>query len=34
MVAIGGARAAAIAAEHGDGIFTTDPEPELVSAYE
>jgi G6PDH family F420-dependent oxidoreductase len=32
-VAIGGPRAAAIAAEHGDGIFTTDPDPKLVSAY-
>ena len=33
VVAIGGPRAAAIAAEHGDGIFTTDPEPKLVEAY-
>jgi G6PDH family F420-dependent oxidoreductase len=34
VVAIGGPRAAAIAAEHGDGIFTTDPEPKLIHAYE
>ena len=34
VVAIGGPRAAAIAAEHGDGIFATDPEPKLVEAYE
>jgi G6PDH family F420-dependent oxidoreductase len=33
-VAIGGSRAAAIAAEQGDGIFTTDPDSKLVSAYE
>jgi G6PDH family F420-dependent oxidoreductase len=33
-VAIGGERAAAIAAEEGDGIFATEPLPELISAYE
>ncbi len=33
-VAIGGARAARIAAEEGDGIFATEPLPELIEAYE
>jgi G6PDH family F420-dependent oxidoreductase len=33
-VAIGGERGARIAAELGDGIFATDPERELISAYE
>jgi G6PDH family F420-dependent oxidoreductase len=33
VVAVGGPRAAAIAAEHGDGIFATDPEPKLIEAY-
>ena len=33
-VAIGGPRAAAIAAEEGDGIFATEPLPELTKAYE
>ena len=32
-VAIGGPQAARIAAELGDGIFTTDPDPDLVQAY-
>ena len=32
-VAIGGPKAARIAAELGDGIFTTDPDPDLVQAY-
>jgi G6PDH family F420-dependent oxidoreductase len=32
-VAIGGARGAGIAADLGDGIFATDPDPELVTAY-
>jgi G6PDH family F420-dependent oxidoreductase len=33
-VAIGGKSGAAIAAELGDGIFATDPDADLVSAYE
>jgi G6PDH family F420-dependent oxidoreductase len=33
-VAIGGPAGAAIAAELGDGIFATDPDPDLVGAYE
>jgi G6PDH family F420-dependent oxidoreductase len=33
-VAIGGKRGAAIAAELGDGIFATDPDAELIGAYE
>jgi G6PDH family F420-dependent oxidoreductase len=33
-VAIGGERGARIAAELGDAIFATDPERELISAYE
>lgn len=33
-VAIGGPRGAEIAAELGDGIFATDPDPDLVSAFE
>jgi G6PDH family F420-dependent oxidoreductase len=32
-VAIGGERAAQVAADLGDAIFATDPEPELVTAY-
>ncbi len=32
-VAAGGTRAAAIAAELGDGLFATEPRPELVSGY-
>ncbi|MDT0329547.1 TIGR03557 family F420-dependent LLM class oxidoreductase [Nocardiopsis lambiniae] len=33
IVAAGGERAAALAAELGDGLFATEPEPELVEAY-
>ena len=33
IVAIGGPASARIAAELGDGIFTTDPDPSLTSAY-
>ena len=32
-VAAGGERAARLAAEVGDGLFSTDPDPELVEAY-
>jgi G6PDH family F420-dependent oxidoreductase len=34
VVAIGGRSGARIAADLGDGIFTTDPDPDLVGAYE
>lgn len=33
IVASGGARASKLAAELGDGLFSTDPDPELVTAY-
>ena len=33
VVAVGGPRAVAIAAEHGDGIFTTEPDRKLVEGY-
>ncbi|MFD6098045.1 TIGR03557 family F420-dependent LLM class oxidoreductase [Nocardiopsis flavescens] len=33
IVAAGGEQAAALAAEHGDGLFATEPRPELVEAY-
>ncbi|RFU40030.1 TIGR03557 family F420-dependent LLM class oxidoreductase [Actinomadura logoneensis] len=32
-VAAGGPRAARLAAEHGDGLFTTEPDPSLAEAY-
>ncbi|MFF5260610.1 TIGR03557 family F420-dependent LLM class oxidoreductase [Actinomadura viridis] len=34
IVAAGGERAARIAAEHGDGLFATEPDGTLISAYE
>jgi G6PDH family F420-dependent oxidoreductase len=34
VVAAGGPRAAALAAEHGDGLFVTEPRGDLVEAYE
>jgi G6PDH family F420-dependent oxidoreductase len=34
VVAIGGRSGARIAADLADGIFTTDPDPDLVGAYE
>ena len=33
VVASGGSRASALAAELGDGLFVTEPLPELISAY-
>ncbi|MFE6308676.1 TIGR03557 family F420-dependent LLM class oxidoreductase [Nocardiopsis sp. NPDC057823] len=33
IVAAGGGQAAALAAEYGDGLFATEPKPELVEAY-
>jgi G6PDH family F420-dependent oxidoreductase len=33
VVAAGGPRAAALAAEHGDGLFVTEPRTDLVEAY-
>ncbi|QNG21171.1 TIGR03557 family F420-dependent LLM class oxidoreductase [Rhodococcus triatomae] len=33
VVAAGGARAATLAADHGDGLFATEPRSELVEAY-